>query len=204
MTQAAISRKITQELDRLQKQITIKLERYYKQHLKGNQLPVEFLRQNDKEIKGIIRDSVQESWLFAHGIIKDTIADRVDLTTNDITGIESLTNNFQEQFWQLSHKLQTRETEFKVEGGELEKLDEFNVHAAFVALGGWFVYLAYNQSINSKSQELGSLRLKFVTRENCIDTQICLPLNGQIFDVGSAPQIPLHKHCKCRLIPVRV
>ena len=203
MTEAATSRKITQELDKLQKAITIKLERYYKQKINKSQLPVEFIRQNDKEIKGIIRDAVQASWIFAHGIISDVIADRVDLTTGDITGIESLTDNFQEQFWQLSHKLLTRESEFKVEEGQLELLPEFNLHAAFVALGGWFVYFAFNDSIQSKAEELGNLKLKFVTRENCIDTQLCIPLRG-IYDIGSAPQLPIHKHCKCRIIPVRV
>lgn len=203
MNQKATSRKITRELDKLQKQITAKLERYYKQNIKGSQLPVDFIRQNDKEIKGIIRDTVQSSWLFAHGIISDTIGDRVDLTTKDINGIESLTNNFQDQYWQLSHKLVTRETEFKVSNGQLEELNQFDLHAAFVGIGLWFSYFAYNYSIRSKSEELGNIKLKFVTREDCVDTAICLPLNGNIYDIGSEPQPPLHKHCHCRIIPIR-
>ena len=48
MTESATSRKITQELDKLQRAITIKLERYYKQKINKSQLPVEFIRQNDK------------------------------------------------------------------------------------------------------------------------------------------------------------
>ena len=200
----ATSRKITQELDKLQRQITTKLERYYKQNIKGSQLPAEFIRQNDKQIKGIIRDTVQSSWLFAHGIISDIIADRVDLTTKDIQGIESLTNSFEEQFWALSHKLLTRDTEFKVSGGEYIELTPFDVHAGFIGLGGWFAYYAFNYSVESKAGELGGIvKLKFVTREQCIDTQICLPLNGTLYNVGEVPfQLPLHKHCKCRLIPV--
>lgn len=202
-TTEALSRKITQELNRLSKEITSKLERFYKQNVAGSTSPVETVRQNNKQIKGIIRDTVQQSWLFSHTIIASVIVDRIDLTTKDITGIESLTNNFEEQFWSLSHKLLTRDTEFKVENGVLEELTPFDIHAAFVGLGGWFAYFAYNESIQSKSTEIGrTLKLRFVTREACIDTKICLPLRG-IYDPGEVPfQLPLHKHCKCKLIPI--
>ena len=203
--QRSVSRKITQELDKLQKQITIKLEKYYKQNIKGSQLPVEFIRQNYKEIKGIIADTVQSSWLFSHGIISDTISEKITISAKDGQGIESLIKDFQEQFWTLSHKLLTRDSEFKVSNGQLEELTPFDVHAAFVGLGGWFAYYAYNYAIESKAGELGNIKLKFITRENCIDTKICLPINGQLFDIGSVLyQPPLHKHCRCRLIPVRV
>ena len=200
----ALSRKIDQELSRLSRDISTKLERLYKQKIAGSTSPVETVRQNDKQIKGIIRDTVQSSWIFSHTIIASVIADRIDLTTKDITGIESLTKNFEDQFWTLSHKLLTRETEFKVDNGILEELTPFDIHAAFVGLGGWFAYFAYNESIQSKSSELGlSLKLKFVTREACIDTKVCIPLRG-LYDPGAAPQLPLHKHCKCKLIPVLV
>ena len=203
--QRSTSRKITQELDKLQKQITTKLERYYKQNIKGSQLPVEFIRQNDKEIKGIISENVQSSWLFAHGIISDTISEKITISAKDGQGIESLTKDFQEQFWSLSHKLLTRDSEFKVSGGQFEELNPFDIHAAFVGLGGWFAYFAYNESIISKTGELQGIKLKFVTREQCIDTQICLPLNGNLYNIGEVPfQLPLHKHCKCRLIPIRI
>ncbi len=206
-SQLSQSRKITQELDRLQREITTKLERYYKQNIKGKQTPVDFLRQNDKQIKGIIRDTVQSSWLFAHGIISDTIADRVDLTTRDIEGIELTTNNMGNYFWALSHDLLIRETALKRnENNQLEELTPFDIHAAFIGLGGWIAYFAYNYSMESKANELGGIKLKFITRENCIDTKVCLPLNGKIFEIGEAGvyQPPLHKHCKCRLIPIKV
>ena len=205
-SQLNTSRKITQELDKLQRQITTKLERYYKQNIKGSQLPVEFIRQNDKQIKDIIGETVQSSWLFAHGIISAEIAQKITISAKDGQGIESLIKDFQEQFWSLSHKLLTRDSEFKVDNGQLEELTPFDIHAAFVGLGGWFAYYAFNYSIDSKSTELGlQLKIKFVTREQCIDTKICLPLNGSLYNPGEIPfQLPLHKHCKCRLIPVRV
>jgi len=205
--QRSLSRKISQELDKLQREITIKLERYYKQKIKGKQVPVDFIRQNDKEIKGIIRDTVQESWLFAHGIISDVTKQRVDITTRDIEGIELTTNNMENYYWAVAHDQLTRETALKVDNNnQLVELEPFNLHAAFVGLGGWFVYLSYNESIKSKSAEVGTqLKLKFITREDCVDSKICLPLNNRIFDIGTVPfEIPLHKHCHCKLIPVLV
>src|ERR1044071_160379 len=205
--QRSLSRKINQELDKLQRAITIKLERYYKQKVKGKQVPVDFIRQNDKEIKGIIRDTIQSSWLVAHGIISDVTKQRVDLTTRDIEGIELTTNNMENYFWAVAHDILTRETAFKVNStGQLEELNQFDIHALFVGLGVWFAYFSYNEAIKSKSAEIGTqLKLKFITREDCIDTKICLPLNNRIFDVGTVPfEIPLHKHCHCKLIPVLV
>ena len=205
--QRSLSRKISQELDKLQREITIKLERYYKQKIKGKQVPVDFIRQNDKEIKGIIRDTVQASWLFAHGIISDVTGQRVDITTRDIEGIELTTNNMENYYWAVAHDQLTRETALKVDNNnQLVELEPFNLHAAFVGLGGWFVYLSYNESIKSKAAEVGTqLKLKFITREDCIDSKICLPLNNRIFDIGTVPfEIPLHKHCHCKLIPVLV
>lgn len=197
-----ISRKIDQELRKLEKQITIKLEQYYKQKIKGSQVPADFIRQNEKEIKNIIRDTIQASWLFSHDIIRDTTKQRVDLTTKDIEGIELTTNNMENYFWAVAHDLLTRETAFKVSNGQLQELTPFDVHAAFVGLGGWFAYYAFNYAMESKSQELGNIQLRFVVRDDCVDTKLCLPLNGQIFIPGSAPELPIHKHCHCKLIPV--
>src|ERR1044071_1697052 len=125
--QRSLSRKINQELDKLQRAITIKLERYYKQKVKGKQVPVDFIRQNDKEIKGIIRDTIQSSWLFAHGIISDVTKERVDITTKDIQGIELTTNNMVNYFWAVSHDLLARETVLKVDkNSQLIQLEPFN------------------------------------------------------------------------------
>src|SRR5687768_180310 len=114
-SQRSLNRKITQELGKLEREITIKLERYYKQKIKGKQVPVDFIRQNDKEIKGIIRDTIQSSWLYAHGIISDVTKERVDITTRDIEGIELTTNNMENYFWAVAHDLLTRETALRRE-----------------------------------------------------------------------------------------
>lgn len=205
--QRSLNRKISQELDKLQRQITAKLERYYKQNIRGSQLPVDFIRQNDKQIKGIIRDTIQSSWLFAHGIITDVTLDRVDLTTNDITGMESTTNDMENYFWQLSHTLLTRETAFKVENQELVELTPFDIHAAFVGIGAFIAYYGFNYAMSIKSTELGTFKLKYIVREDCVDTKICIPLNGRIFGPNDIPIIPpndTHRHCHCKLIPVLI
>lgn len=205
--QRSLNRKISQELDKLQRQITAKLERYYKQNIRGSKLPVDFIRQNDKQIKGIIRDTIQSSWLFAHGIITDVTLDRVDLTTNDITGMESTTNDMENYFWQLSHTLLTRETAFKVENQELVELTPFDIHAAFVGIGAFIAYYGFNYAMSIKSTELGTFKLKYIVREDCVDTKICIPLNGRIFGPNDIPIIPpndTHRHCHCKLIPVLI
>ena len=79
------------------------------------------------------------------------------------------------------------------------------MHAGMVGIGLFVLYYAYNQGMFSKSEEIGGIKLKFVNREGCIDTAICIPLNGRIFGPGEIPIIPVrdtHRHCKCRLIPV--
>lgn len=202
-TEKKLSRKITQELQRLSTAISRKLEAYFKKNISGKQYPVDFIKQNDKEIKGIIGETVQSSWLFGHTIIGSVITEKIQISAKDGNGIESLTKSFEEQFWTLSHKLLTRDSEFKVENGVLEELTPFDIHAAFVGLGGWFAYFAYNESIESKATEIEqTLKLRFVPREQCIDTKICLPLKGSLYNPGEVPfQLPLHKHCKCRLIP---
>ncbi len=207
MTEKSTSRKITQELNRLQASLTISLERFYKQKIKGSQLPPEEIKQKyGKEVVDTIRKTVQASWLFSGTIIQDETGQTSFISSKDGAGMEETTNKMVNQFWQTSGKIWLRENEFKVDNtNQLVELDQFDFHAAMVGLGLFIAYFSYNQGIFSKSQELGNIKLKFVTRENCIDTKICLPLNGQIYDIGAVlNQPPLHKHCRCRLIPVRV
>jgi hypothetical protein len=208
MTEKSVSRKITQELNRLQVSLTSSLEKFYNQKIKGSQLPPETIKQKyGKEIEDIIRNRVQSSWLFSHDIIKDQTGQTVFISSKDGAGMEKASKKMVDQFWTTSGKIWLRENEYKVDNknNQLVELDQFDMHAGMVGIGLLVVYYAYNQGMFSKSQELGNVKLKFVTRENCIDTQICLPLNGNIYNAGEVPfELPLHRHCKCRLIPVRV
>ncbi len=205
MTEKSTSRKITQELDRLQKELTPKLEKFYKQHIKGSQLPPEALRQQyGDEIEKIVRNTVQSSWLFSGVIMQERIGQTVFISGADGVGMEKVSKEMVDQYWETSGKIWLRENEYKYDNNsQLVQLDEFDMHAGMVGVGLLVSYYAYNQGIFSKSEEIGGIKLKFVTRENCIDTAICLPLNGQLYDPGYVPnQPPLHRHCRCRLIPV--
>ena len=55
MPQEASRQKIVRELERLKKAVTIKIEAYYKKNIKGSQQPIDFIRQNDKQIQQIVR-----------------------------------------------------------------------------------------------------------------------------------------------------
>jgi hypothetical protein len=207
VTEKTTSRKITQELDRLGKSITIDLENFYKKHMKGTILSPEAIRQKyGGEIENIIRNKVQSSWLFSGEIIKDQTGQPVFISAKDGAGMEQVSKKMTDQFWTTSGKIWLRENEYKYDkNSQLVELDQFDMHAGMVGIGLLVVYYAYNQGMFSKASELGNIKLKFVTRENCIDTQICLPLNGNIYNAGEVPfELPLHRHCKCRLIPVKV
>ena len=206
MTEKSTSRKITQELDRLQKSLTISLEKFYREKIRGSQLPPEEIRRKyGKEVEDSIRNSVQSSWLFSGEIIQDETGQKVFISGKDGVGMEKTTKEMVDQFWTTSGKIWIRENEYKYEGSQLVELSPYDMHAGMVGIGLFVLYYAYNQGMFSKSEELGGIKLKFVNREGCIDTAICIPLNGRIFGPGEIPIIPVrdtHRHCKCRLIPV--
>jgi hypothetical protein len=48
-------------------------------------------------------------------------------------------------------------------------------------------------------------RVMFLTKEDPdVDPKICLPLNRTVYDLGEPgiPEPPLHKHCRCQLVPL--
>jgi len=48
-------------------------------------------------------------------------------------------------------------------------------------------------------------RFMFLTQEDAqVDPEICEPLNRTIYDMNDLdiPTPPLHRHCRCRLIPL--
>jgi len=210
MSEKSLSRKITAELKITETTLSKQLENLYKKiSLEiGNGLPLESVKAKyQKQIKSLIAESVQKSWLYSHTIISQVSGESISITAKDGHGIETTINKVENEFWSLTTKLVLRnEVEaFKVNtNSEIEQLDSFDIHAAFIAFGIFGAYYAFNQGIDSKSQEIGRvIKLKFVVREDCVDTKICLPLNGGLYDPGNIPfTFPLHKHCHCRLIPV--
>lgn len=53
-------------------------------------------------------------------------------------------------------------------------------------------------------KDAGVKKVRWVTEQDDRVCKTCRPLDGQIFDIGKAPDIPQHMHCRCRLVPVRV
>ena len=207
MTIKQTSRKITQELGTTERSLTIKLKSFYNKRIKGSQLPLDVIRQKyGQELENIVRNSVESGWIFSNHILSETVGSQVFLSTTDIQGIESTTDKMVNQFWITAQKLHTRETEFKISPEQqIEQLPEFDMAAAMIGLASLFAFYAFNQAMASKSDEIGGIKLRFTVRSDCIDSVICLPLNGKIWEVNDPnrviPPFETHRHCHCHLIP---
>lgn len=150
------------------------------------------------------------------------------LSNNDVTNIDSLAESYNNQFWATSGRLHDREIAPPTktdESGEVEPLELFDIAAAMIGLTALFAWGAFNQSMTSKIQEVTndlvmtpipiqgttttinipiSSKLTFMTKEDIkVDKRVCLPLHGREFDAfdPKIPQLPLHRHCRCRWIP---
>jgi len=206
-----ISRKITSELNSMERILSGKLRDFYNRNIRSANTPVDIIRQEKgKEIENLIRDYVESSWLFAHAITEEQMkepSEKIRITTTDVQGIESDTKKMVNQYWLTSQRLQLRETEFKITPKqEIEQLPEFDIPAAMIGISALLVYAAFNDSMQSKAQELAfqGMRLRFTTkRDGIVDPVLCAPLEGKIFDIGFVTDMPpLHRHCRCHLIPI--
>jgi len=200
--------KITQELGKLERTLTPKLKRFYNQYIKNSGQSIYQIRQvHGQSLENEIRKTVESSWLFSNQIMEERTLTVINTSIRDIQGIEKITSDMTNQFWVTSQKLLTRETEFKLsKDQELIELQPFDIPVAMVGLSGLFAYLAYNTAMSSKADELGlNMKLRFTVRSDCIDTKMCRPLEGRLFEKGNVPdqyQPPLHRHCHCHLIPI--
>lgn len=152
------------------------------------------------------------------------------ISITDINNIQDLTEKQNEQFWKTSGRLHLRETEFILKNNELEKKDMFDIEAAMIGTTAFMAYLAYNIAIESKmkstllnpvsitvnGQQISNLpffnvsgglegKYIFLTKgDDRVDPIMCKPLSRKVFDLSETiiPMPPLHKHCRCRLIPL--
>ena len=63
----------------------------------------------------------------------------------------------------------------------------------------------FEQARLLESTTIISVRFLFLTKEDAdVDPIICAPLNRTVYDMNDPdiPELPLHRHCRCKLIPL--
>ena len=134
MSEKSLSRKITAELKITETTLSKQLENLYKKISIdiGDGLPLESVKSKyQKQIKSLIAESVQKSWLYSHTIISQVSGESISITAKDGQGIETTINKVENEFWNLTTKLVLRnEVEaFKVNtNSEIQELDIFDIH----------------------------------------------------------------------------
>ena len=220
---------ITRRLTRIERALKVKLFRFYKQNILGSQSTIEELRQKyEQQVKNLIRKTIQDSYLVGTDIVTEAISEKDPsfisfISQTDIQNIQDLTEKQNEQFWKTSGRLHIRESEFVLKDNELEKKDMFDIEAAYIGVSAFMAYLAYNIAVESKMKstlltpvQSGDLTLTFTLRnlegrfifltrnDPRVDLIMCKPLHRTVYDLTETfvPMPPLHKHCRCRLIPI--
>src|SRR5262245_34992824 len=224
------SKKVSRKLAEIEKVLKTKLTRFYNQKIRKSKLPIAVLRRYyEQYIKNLIKKTVNDA--YKHGIttLEEEISSKAGefplyMSTTDVSKIETLTDSYNEQFWMTSGRLHDREIappENIDEQGEIVPLALFDIAAAMLGITALFAWGAFNESVTSKSQELTndintgavtgtninipmSTKLIFMTAEDIkVDKKICLPLHLKEFDAfdPKIPVPPLHRYCRCRLIP---
>jgi SPP1 gp7 family putative phage head morphogenesis protein len=61
---------------------------------------------------------------------------------------------------------------------------------------------AFNASAVERYKRHGVERVEWLTAHDDRLCDNCLPLDGEKFDIGDAPDCPLHPNCRCTLLPV--
>ena len=209
-----VRRNVVRDLTILENSLKRKLLTFYNTKIKpeAGTTPIEQLKQRyNSYIINLIRKTVQDSYLKGNELvgrqIKITDFDIV-ITGTDIDNIAKISAAMTTSFWNTASKLHRRETEFKLnKDRELEEKEPFDKNAAMVAASALVVYSAFNGSILSKTQEIPQpARVQFTTaNDSHVDPKLCQPHANEIFDENNVPidaQPPLHRHCRCILVPL--
>lgn len=207
MTVKSTSIQITRQLNSLESVLSKKLNAFFTTNATGDISQLETVKvKYGSIIIRLIREAVEEAWLFASTILAAAIGEQVFTSVKDIQGIEKLTNDLVQTFWNNAYKLKAREIELKLDkNSQFEEMEPFDVRASHVGLGAYIAYLAFNTGMESKADELSrTIRFRFTTkRDGAVDPTLCKPLEGKIFEAGNIPYFPpLHRHCRCHLIPI--
>jgi hypothetical protein len=150
-------------------------------------------------------------------------------SVTDINNIQAITNDMANQFWTTTGKLVQRENESILKEGELVPKPSFDAKAAMIGLAALFTFGAFNKAVKSKlfpavtaiqnppsepsnvldltiGFEIKEIKGKvmFMTQEDAkVDPEICQPLNRTVYEAGDpeTPDPPLHRFCRCHLVP---
>jgi hypothetical protein len=223
------SKVVSNKLNKLEHRVTSKLNAFYKSKIRPNAtlFPIETLRQKyDAEVRVIIRKAVQDSYLEGTDLVGQQIAEKAPdfqlfTSVTDINNIQAITNDMANQFWTTTGKLVQRENESILKEGELIPKPSFDAKAAMIGLAALFTFGAFNKAVKSKLPiaaaqspildidvgfEIKRIegKVMFMTQEDTkVDPEICQPLNRTVYEAGDpeTPDPPLHRFCRCHLVP---
>ena len=109
------NRAISKELNRIENSLKSKLDKFYNQNIKGSILLIEELqRQFETRVRNLIRQTVQDSYLYGSSLVTKQISDINSdfvpfISVTDIQNITSVTDKISAQFWKTAGRLHRRE-----------------------------------------------------------------------------------------------
>lgn len=202
-----ISNQVNRKFIVLERQIKRLLLAFYNKYIRGSQAPIELLKQKyELPLNKIVSNAVKDGWLYSLDIIKLKTGLDTPMTEKDLRGMIRVATRMTNEFWETAGKNLRRETEFQFDPKthKLEEKQEFVTGAAMLGIGSFMLYLAFNEGMKSKSEELNQIiLLRFTTRrDERVDPSFCKPEDGKIYGITTNLFPPLHRHCRCKLIPL--
>lgn len=211
---------IDTQLRELETKLKNKLIAFYNKYIKPfiHKFPTTTLKaQYQEQLSSMLRTAIEESYLTGTKIVGKAIKIQIPefelfISTTDVTNIATLAAQLSSQFWITVNRLILRENEFIVnQDNELEPKTPFAKDAAMFGIASLVIYDSYNSAIKSKSGIIEGSKVRF---ETAGDAKVCdastnkvapcQPNSNMVFDANdpNIPQPPLHRFCRCRLIPI--
>ena len=153
------SKEISKELNKIENALKRKLDSFYNSNIKGSQFAIETLQQKyANTIKNLIRQTVQDSYLYGSSIVTRQISDINSdfvpfISVTDVQHIQQVADKVSNQFWKTAGRLHRRETTFTFQPfGDLELKPQFDTAAAIIGLSAYATFSAFNNAVISKIQ----------------------------------------------------
>jgi len=202
-----ISNQVNRKFIVLERQIKRLLLAFYNKYIRGSQAPIGILRQRyGVTLDIIVANAVNSGWLYSIDILKLKTGLDTSMTEKDLQGMIRVARRMSDEFWETAGKNLRRETEFQFDPKthKLEEKQEFVTGAAMLGIGSFILYLAFNEGMKSKADELNQIiLLRFTTRrDERVDPSFCKPEDGKVYGITTNLTPPLHRHCRCKLIPI--